>query len=253
MSRNENVWEYYGENDAYFGVNSLPEMRGDQLNAAARSKFFESGESYVARIWNQIEESFGTPFNPLRSLDFGSGVGRVALPIARRSGEVVGVDISTAMIEEAKKNAEELSIDNITFLKGDDDLSRLSGEFDFIHSFVVFQHIEPKRGMKILAKLVQHLSKDGIGALQFQYENSYATGAQKIRYRLYRDVPGVYALRNIVLRKKNEPLIPMYPYDLNKIMLFLQKNGCHRCVVKFSDHSVEGALIFFQKTTDELF
>ena len=253
MNRNENVWEYYGENDPYFGVRTLGEMRNDSLDDAARTDFFESGEAYIVRLWSEISENFAPEFHPDRSLDFGCGVGRVALPIARRSTAAVGVDISDGMLDEARRNALDFGIANIEFVKADDDLSRVTGRFDFVHSFVVFQHIRPDIGIRIVRRLIDLLNVGGIGALHFQYANSGATPKQRFRYKLYRDVPGVYAVRNLVLGKKKEPLMPMYSYDLNELMLLLQKNGCHKCQVRFSDHGVEGALVIFQKTDQPLY
>ena len=46
------------------------------------------------------------------------------------------------MLEEATKNAKEMGAENIEFLLADDNLSELGSEgFDFINSFIVFQHI----------------------------------------------------------------------------------------------------------------
>ena len=253
MSRNENVWEYYGEKDPYFGVTSVGEMRSEALDEAARAEFFASGEEYISRVWQEIDENFEAGFAPARSLDFGCGVGRVAMPIARRSGQVTGIDISEGMLAEARKNAERSNLANLDFVLADETLSRVKGRFDFIHSFVVFQHIRPDAGLRMAQRLIDLMNEDGIGALHFQYANSTAKPEERFRYKLYRDVPGVYALRNLLLGKKKEPLMPMYSYDLNKIMLMLQKSGCHKCQIRFSDHGVEGALIIFQKRSEKLY
>lgn len=253
MNRNENVWEYYGEKDPYFGVQTVGEMRSDAMDTVARDEFFASGEEYISRIWKEIGKNLYPDFSPKRSLDFGCGVGRVALPIARRSGTAVGVDISDGMLEEGRRNAASFGISNIEFVKALDDLSRVSGTFDFVHSFVVFQHIPPPVGMQIARRLIDLLEDNGIGALHFQYANSSASTKQRLRYKLYRDVPGMYALRNLALGRKKEPLIPMYSYDLNELMLMLQKSGCHRCEVRFSDHGVEGVMLIFRKQTEPLY
>jgi len=52
------------------------------------------------------------------------------------------------------------------------------------------------------------------------------------RFRLYRDHPFIYQLRNVLLRRANEPLIPMFQYDLNRVFRMLHENGCHKCVVR---------------------
>lgn len=253
MNDNESVWEYFGENDPYFGVNTIAEMRSDNLDENALGVFFKSGEDYVARIWDEIEGNFIPGFRPERALDFGCGVARITLPIAKRSKEAVGVDISTGMLALAQKNAAEFGIDNATFIKGDDDLSKVHGKFDLVHSFVVFQHIYPKKGEHIFKRLVEMLEVGGIGVLHVEYANTVSTTAQKIRFWAYRDLPLVYKIRSLLMGKRKEPLIPMYLYDLNRLMLILQTHGCHKVQVRFSKHGVEGAVLIFKKEEADLY
>lgn len=253
MSDNERVWEYFGENDPYFAVNTVPEMRAESIDDDKIKVFFEQGDNYITKIWQEIEGHFVPDFKPQRSLDFGCGVARVALPIAKRSKEAVGVDISTHMLEVAAKNANLFDVNNISFIKGDDTLSKVNGKFDFVHSFVVFQHINPKVGEGIFRRMIEMLSDGGIGALHVTYSNSVSTAAQKFRFALYRDFSFTYKLRNLILRKRKEPLIPMYSYNLNKLMLILQNNDCHNCHIRFSKHGVDGVLLFFQKKKEDLY
>ena len=253
MSNSKDIWEYFGENDPYFAVNTISEMRSETLDRDRIKSFFERGEEYVARIWREIEENFIADFKPERSLDFGCGVARMTLPIAKRSKEAVGVDISQKMLDVATENAKMFGADNVSFVLGDDNLSRIWGEFDLIHSFVVFQHIDPKIGERIFKKMVESLAENGIGVLHFEYANTVSTPGQNFRFKLYRDLPFVYSLRNLILRKRKEPLIPMYRYNLNDLMLILQQNGCHNCMVRFSKHGVEGVMLFFQKKKEELY
>jgi len=62
----------------------------------------------------------------------------MVIPLAGISESVVGVDVSESMLNEAKRNCESLSIKNVSFVKGDDNLSALNCKFDFIHSYIVF-------------------------------------------------------------------------------------------------------------------
>src|SRR5687767_10601498 len=114
MDKNETVWKYFGEKDPYFGVVAIDEMRGDVLVDDARKKFFASGDEHVERLWHELEANFHSVQRPRRALDFGCGVGRVAIPLARRCDEVVGIDISSAMIDEARRNAASFGVDNVT-------------------------------------------------------------------------------------------------------------------------------------------
>lgn len=54
---------------------------------------------------------------------------------------IVAADVSEFMIEEARENCRINGITNVEFAVSDDQLSRISGTFDFINSFLVFQHI----------------------------------------------------------------------------------------------------------------
>lgn len=252
MDKIEKKWDYFGETNPYFAVSTFDKFKSENLDDAALADFFQTGEQYVERIWQEITDNFQTDFQPQRALDFGCGVGRITLPIARRCEKTVGIDISEAMLREARQNAEKFDLKNIDFVKGDNDLTKVTGGFDFIHSFIVFQHIKPKIGEAIFKKFVQMLANDGIGALHFTYADNQSSRSQKIRFRLYRDFPQIYQLRNLV-RRRNEPLIQMYTYDLNRLLLILQENDCHKCQIRFSQHGAEGALLIFQKSREILY
>lgn len=252
MDKIEKKWEYFGETNPYFAVSTFDKFKSENLDDTALVNFFESGEEYTKRIWQEIENNLQTDFRPRKALDFGCGVGRITLPIARRCESVVGVDISENMLKEARRNSERFSLENVDFVKGDDDLTKVSGEFDFIHSFIVFQHIKPKTGEAIFKKFVEMLADGGIGVLHFTYSNNQSSLTQKIRFSIYRDFSWTYKLRNFV-RNRNEYLIPMYLYDLNRLLLILQENDCHKCQIRFSQHGAEGALLFFQKRKETLY
>lgn len=51
-------------------------------------------------------------------LDLGTGTGAIALALAPSAGRVVGRDISTGMLEEARSKAAEAGLENVTFGEG---------------------------------------------------------------------------------------------------------------------------------------
>lgn len=253
MSDKEKVWEVYGEKNAYFGVVSTEQFQQENLTEKALEEFFQTGEDYIERIWEEIENNLVKDFSPQRSFDFGCGVGRLAIPIARRSGKVVGMDISEQMLKKSKENAQKYGIENAEFVLSDENLSKVSGEFDFVHSFIVLQHINPKIGNGIFRRMVEMLSDGGIGVLHVQYSNTVSSAAQRLRNKIYRHLPFIYSVRNSILKQKNEPLIPLYEYDLNVLMQILQTNNCHNCFVRFSSHGIDGVLFIFQKKRLEFY
>ncbi|MEQ1763867.1 MAG: class I SAM-dependent methyltransferase [Pyrinomonadaceae bacterium] len=245
MNRVRNIWEEYGKNDPYFAVMTVDENRKGNLGEAERAAFFQSGHAHVAMIWDAVETGFGIKLRPERSLDFGCGVGRIAIPLASRSKKVTAVDIADNMLHEAQQNCESHGVDNIEFLQTDRYLAS-EGSFDLVHSFITLQHIDPQFGIQIVRKMIRSLTEGGVGALHFTYKGT-GDGFTRLRSRLYRDVPFLYRIRGAFSRGEQKPFIPVYLYDLNLIMAELQANGCHRISVKFSDHSILGVLILFRK------
>jgi 2-polyprenyl-3-methyl-5-hydroxy-6-metoxy-1,4-benzoquinol methylase len=141
-------WEKWGASDPYYGVYSLDKFRINNLSEQSRDEFFRSGEEHIKGVFDTIWRVFEKDFTPRRSLDFGCGVGRLVLPLAQRSGHVLGVDISPSMLAEAQKNCTKLQ--NCSFALTDGKLSEAIGTFDLVHSFIVFQHIPQDRGQRII-------------------------------------------------------------------------------------------------------
>lgn len=248
QGKTDKDWEFYGKSDPYFGVVTWDKFKRDNLDSRSKQDFFQTGEAYIAATLNNVEQYFCPNFHPTHTLDFGCGVGRLAIPLAATSTSVTGVDVSTSMLEEGQANCQELGIDNIKFIQGDDTLSNVSGTFDFIHSFIVFQHIPTPRGERILERLLNLLSEDGIGVLHFTYFHD-SNRWQSFKYQAYKQLPWLWSLKNRIKGLSPRPLMEMNLYNLNTIFHILQDHGCHHLMVRFTHHSQRtgGAIIYFQK------
>ena len=242
------AWNRYGEIDPYFGVVSHERFRRENLDDTAVAEFFRSGQAHVDWLARTIRDSVGAAFAPRRTLDFGCGVGRLLIPLARISHQVVGVDISEGMLQEARRNCASQGVVNAEVVRSDDRLSNVDGTFDFVHSWIVFQHVPPPRGMVLLREIVGRLERGGIGALHFTY-GSTAPRAQRARAWLRSRVPGVNALVNLARgRSPSYPVMQMNAYDLNRIAALLQGAGCDRVHAHLTDHGGHlGAILVFQK------
>lgn len=64
-------------------------------------EFFATGETEVAEILARGHE-LGVPRSTHDALEFGCGLGRITRALAARYDRVVGVDISTEMLERAR-------------------------------------------------------------------------------------------------------------------------------------------------------
>jgi SAM-dependent methyltransferase len=250
----DRAWEFYGRKEPYFAVLTSPEFTRSQLNDEGKARFFESGERYVELVLKHVRETLDPSFRPTRALDFGCGVGRLSLPIARRCESVVGIDVSDSMVEHARTNAAAFGITNATFVKGDDQLSALSGTFDFLNSLIVFQHIPPARGEAILQKMLGLLRDGGVGALQFTYTfESSAPLLRKLLVRAYAKLPLLWNARNVLKRRPfGEPMMQMNEYDLNRLFRMLHEGGCHLVNTRYTEtgsfgYRFYGVIIVFQK------
>jgi len=241
-------WEKFGEENAYYAVLTLDKYDKEKLSSNARDEFFNTGFNYINRVWNEIKNHFEKDFYPQNALDFGCGVGRLVVPLAEKAEKVVGIDISEQMLKKAKENSLEFGFENTDFYQTDEFFAKNKETFDLIHSTIVFQHINPKIGLRIFENLIKVLNEGGIGVIQFAYKNP-ASKFDVFKFKLYRDFPVFFKLRGI-LKKDSQPLFPMYEYDLNEVFHILQQNDCHRCFTGFSDHGMNGIVIYFQKKKD---
>jgi 2-polyprenyl-3-methyl-5-hydroxy-6-metoxy-1,4-benzoquinol methylase len=254
VAKTDKAWEYYGKEDPYYGVLTQERYTAKKLSEEAKEEFFATGERYVESVLKTVRDHLDPSFRPTRALDFGCGVGRLALPLARVSDSVVGVDVSESMLAIAEANGREQGLANVTFVKGDDSLSRVSGRFNFVHSFIVFQHIPPNRGAVIFKRLIDLLQDNGIGVLHVTY--SYA-GTVRLGRKLLKaakqSLPFFAGTLNVLKGKPfGEPTMQMNEYDLNQLLRILQESDCHDIHVRFSETSVQGhpfygVSLFFQK------
>jgi len=234
-------WEKWGARDPYFGVITSEEYRRDRLTDESKRKFFESGRLHAQHVLDTCRQKISPDFAPGRVLDFGCGVGRVSLAFAEVAQSVIGVDVSPAMLQEAEKNRTRHRLPNVLFVKSDDELANVTGTFDLIHSFIVFQHLEVVRGRRIFARLIQRMSPGGIFAAHLTYGKAQ-----------YAESLGIPPARMMTVPPPSadgaEPVMLMNPYNVNELLFTMQTAGVQRFYTELTDHGGElGVFLYFQK------
>ena len=167
-------WEKYGKQDPYYGVCTNPRYKSENLDEGALIDFFKSGEEYVVQVLANLKKYY--PFVDIEDfkhvLDFGCGTGRLLIPFAQRFEKVTGIDIAPSMLQEASKNLKERNLNNVTLIQSVDIRTvNFSELFDFVHTYIVLQHIPVQEGYIIIDKLVDLVKEDGYGIIQFTYAN----------------------------------------------------------------------------------
>ncbi len=245
-NHNKAVWDELGERDPYYAVVTHDEFRRSNIDADAKAEFFRMGREHLDEIWPEFEKAADGPLSPKVAIDYGCGVGRVLLPLSERCERVMGVDISRSMLDEALRNATSAGRDNINYQLADEFLASDGERYDLVHSFIVLQHVPPPLGCQIISNLTQRLREGGVGMIHVTYQNA-APWFTRLRFQLYRDVPGVHRLSNL-LQRRNFPFMPMYEYDLEKVQDILRSNGCEIVNAKDTDHGFLGKMFFVRKT-----
>jgi SAM-dependent methyltransferase len=237
-------WDVLGELDPFWAVLTHQTFRGSVASDAEKLEaFLASGRQHVARIWDVIESNLGGPFSPARALDFGCGVGRVVFPLAERCGSVVGVDVAESMLARARALCEALNVSNVRFAKCDDSLAGVDGAFDLIHSYIVFQHVPPRRGLRLLRQLIGRLNENGVGVIHVVYDNPDMASLPP------RLVKSLWRLLKRPFRRA--PQMQMNAYPLNEVYRIIQGSGIRQIHVLPTDHGgCLGLVLCFRKVSN---
>lgn len=264
-------WQHWGEQDPYYGVITSAQFRTATMTPEARAAFFETGFHHVAGVLAACRRLLQADFHPQRVLDFGCGVGRLVVPFARIAQQVVGVDVSPAMLDEAARNCDAHGLANVRLVPSDDRLSAVSGSFDLVHSVITLQHIPVARGLQILRHLLAHIAPGGLGAVQLTYGKAWlpdtlgqppvlpasATSPAPLR-------PLGASLRRLLRRAPRarlrapapgtgpapdgDPMMLMHAYPLSEVAFLLHTAGMRGFHAEFTDHGGElGVFLYFQR------
>lgn len=132
-------------------------VRGEEI-------FVQQGSQMQAEIENCITRFLpATPIADLRILDFGCGVGRVALPFFfRHKKPTACVDVDRRVIDYLLEVLPEANPEVIEY----DPPTRFeSGSFDVIYAISVWTHLPPDKSEAWLAEMVRLLAPGGIALI----------------------------------------------------------------------------------------
>jgi SAM-dependent methyltransferase len=214
LARLQSDWNRYAKADPLWAIRTDPAMKNRQWELHA---FFETGQREIEDLM-RYADSLGVEPGRRHALDFGCGVGRLTRALADNFDQVLGVDISPAMLELAREyNAH---IPNCTFVQNTEPSFRAlpAGNFDLIYSNVTLQHMPPRYAKRYLRGLVGRLRRHGL--LIFQLPDQSALGlADRVRSFLYEEIYRRYVLRA-------EPSMDMYGLRKRRVIAFIERSGC---------------------------
>lgn len=246
MENTDAHWREWGSFDPYRAVLFDDKYKRQSLSKSL-DDFFETGRRHIQFLMQKLKLLY--PDLALdTAVDFGCGVGRLAIPLARRYRKVFGVDISPDMLTESQKNCAKFGITNAEFALSDDALSSVPSQAQLVHSFLVLQHIPVKRGLQIIGRLAERLAPQGVCALHVPVDRPLSL-SKKLIYFGKHAFPGSRYLFNLLQGKPiNEPLMQMNPYPVGAVCDVLQRAGVQDIWLLPSAGSQPGVIFLGRKT-----
>jgi 23S rRNA (uracil1939-C5)-methyltransferase len=129
----------------YFGSGVIHERIGERTYTISANSFFQPNTLQAERLYDVVA-SFGALTKDDVVFDLYSGIGTIALHIAERVKEVVGIEVVQSAIDDARRNAASNGVGNCTFIEGDlkEKLTR-DTEWLAHHSVPTIMIIDPPR------------------------------------------------------------------------------------------------------------
>lgn len=241
-------WRDIAKKLPYWGVLSEEQYNAKKLDKDVIENFYATGEEFVNNLVATVQSRFGKAVHISKALDFGCGVGRLLLPLARMSEHATGIDIAPDMLRLCQKRADSVGIKNITLVPSDDTLSKLDDSYDFINSYIVFQHIPPSRGYVVLENLLWRLSPGGVAAIHLTYAKRRSLlKHEESRAQFYRR-DGDHIVDLLPTEPYAKGTIQMFDYDLNQLfLLFHQRLGYEVMPISMADGDHIGCLFLLRR------
>ena len=222
----------FAAREPYFAVVTAPRFLRANLTPEHEREFFASGEILVDRIFNIIEAGLVPKFAPVSMLEYGCGVGRLAIPLSRRAGSVTAVDRSGVMLNLATREAERRGAGHIVF-QAPEEFASASRRFDLVVCYHVLQRLRRGHGLTLIRQLVDRISAGGVGVFQWPLTTGVSMGVEITR-RARERVPGVNGVMNRLRGKPaTDPFIPTHAYALDDVLEVLKSADCRDMQVVF--------------------
>lgn len=169
------AWEKLGRNQAHWSVLTADKYQPDQL-AAHLQEFYGTGEGSVARVAATFQRCGVTPPPGAECLEFGCGVGRMTLWLAKHFENVHACDVSAPHLEKGREYLGAQGVRNVVWhhVRSLDVLDHLP-KVDVVVSEIVLQHNPPPVMLRILRNLLASLKPGGIAFVQIP---TYSVGYQ---------------------------------------------------------------------------
>jgi len=147
--------------DPLWAILADPSKRGGRWEL---EEFLATGEKEIDAVLGYVA---GLPFEPGRgrALDFGCGIGRLTRALSRHFERVDGIDISSTMLEQARRVNADIPACHFT-RETSTRLPFEDGTIDFVYSALVLQHMKTELALAYVGEFVRMLKPGGLAVFQ---------------------------------------------------------------------------------------
>jgi 2-polyprenyl-3-methyl-5-hydroxy-6-metoxy-1,4-benzoquinol methylase len=247
VTKPDAAFDSFAAREPYFAVATDPRFLRANLTAADEREFFAAGEALVDRMFGIIDAGLLPGFSPVSMLEYGCGLGRLAIPLSRRPGSVTAIDRSPVMLDLARREAERRGAGHIAF-ETPDAFHATSRKFDLVVCYHVLQRLPRHQGLSLLRALVDRVSPGGVGVFQWPLGTGASVWVQMTRWAR-EHWPAVNGAINRWRHKpSSDPFIPTHAYALNDVVSWLTDAGCRGTHVAFEQSDgLDYAIVFARK------
>ena len=194
LHKHKAFWDQAARDHVLIAILDSPETRDPET----AQESFDAAGSEAAR------SLLGFVHPDARVVDLGCGIGRVLRPLAAHCKEIVGVDISSEMLEQAESYLS--GVQNVQLVRTPGrTLPGEDGSVDFVYSLLCLIHVDRRSTFRYLGEIKRVLRPNGVAYLQFQ-DITTEPGLQKFLDVVDHDYPLEF-------------------YTVPEIRQFLQANG----------------------------
>ncbi|MGZ8392657.1 MAG: class I SAM-dependent methyltransferase [Gemmatimonadales bacterium] len=238
LPKHRRAWEDLGRVDPFWAVLNDPARRHGHWDPA---EFFATGEWEIAALMRSADE-LGLPRQRAAALDFGCGVGRMARPLASQFESYTGIDISEAMLAQAREWNRDCSRCRFILNTTGDLQPFESASVDLIYSRFVLQHL-PSRALveSYLRDFIRILRPGGLLVFQLPRRIGLLHRLQP-RRRVYALLRGLGVSERILLGPLNLTPMAMRAMPEPAVAQLVETLGAH--VVK-AEHPSDLDQVYF--------
>jgi len=213
----QETYEKLGKDDPLYAALSFHETKDKRWDPEV---FFARGHDEIGAGLEFLSSQGLEPVRG-RALDFGCGAGRLTQALCGEFDEVVGVDISSSMIETANRfnrHGEHCSylVNTTDHLPMLDDMS-----FDFVYSNITLQHIPPEASTRYVAEFVRLLKPGGVALFQLPDGRHHRPGSLGERWYTFWHGP----LRRFLKRARGKAPVEIHYVSRKRVQEIVEAAG----------------------------